>query len=95
MYRLLQEKFVPEADEADASAFSVDRLYALLLPKEGSPTDIAVIRLLLEPDAPAQLSVGSDGHQLPAWPGAMDVVKAVGISRGDFDHVLARAAGRW
>ena len=81
-------------DEADATAFSVDRIAALLVPKATSAntTEVAAIRLLLGLDDAARLT---DGGTLPSWPSQADVAGQLDVTRARVNQIIGTARERW
>jgi serine/threonine protein kinase len=76
----------PDADDVTAS---IDRLSAMVLPKSADQHALAA---LLGLGGQAQLS---DQASLTAWPSSAEVRGALGIDRGEYDELIARARARW
>ncbi len=81
-------------DEGDATAFSVDRVAALLVPKATSAntTEVAAIRLLLGLEDAGRLT---DDRSIPSWPSQADVAARLDVTRARINQIIGTARERW
>jgi serine/threonine protein kinase len=95
--RRLQEKFVTEVDDVDLTGLvSIDRLAGLLY-RKGSATspDTLLVRMLLEPHLPVQVTITGGAPLVGQWPSQSDVAAAAGVALDDVREAVAEATARW
>jgi len=95
--RRLQERFSTETDDVDVSGVvSIDRLAGLLYRKgSAGSADTSLVRMLLEPHLPAQITITGGAPVAGRWPSQFDVARAAGVALEDVRDAMADATARW
>lgn len=81
-----------ETETKEDTAYSVDRLAALVMPLRTAKRDESSRRQL---SILLGLETGSDEAPLPPWPSQGEVAKAVNLTRARVSQVLGKARERW
>ena len=95
--RKLQERFSTETDDVDVTGVvSIDRLAGLLYRKgsQGS-ADTSLVRMLLEPHLPAQVTITGGAPVFGRWPSQSDVAQAAGVALEDVRDAMSDSTARW